>query len=165
MPYDAYAYPIIGEYDFNKQRDRYLIVTGQKKYSPTPLQYTPPQEDKSASIETILEQDSRALLDKVVTTAFSIVYRIQIYNDIQKKLDYNRLKTSSNLTQLYDWIPGTNMNVERRKSMLIKELHNFDRQKLEEKAACWKDLSQPINDFVQLFHKNEELKQDRKLLQ
>ncbi|MCK4792644.1 MAG: hypothetical protein KAV87_53435 [Desulfobacteraceae bacterium] len=162
MNYDGYLYPIKPE-EAIAQQDRYKYFTGQKDYacrSPEPQ-----AEDKASSIDSILELDSRALLDKVVNTSFNIVYRIKLYNDITKTIEYNRLKTSSSITQLYDWLPGTNMNVERRKSMLIKELHSLDRQKLEEKLTCWKDLTEPTSYLVSLFHKNQELKQDKKLLE
>ena len=71
---------------------------------------------------------------------------------------------SSQFSQLYEFMPG-NMNIERRKSMLIKEMHQLDRQKLEEKVNCWKDLSEPVNGLVTSFHQNKELKQDRKFLE
>ena len=163
MTYNGYAYPIINTETFSKSHDRYLTITSQK-YAPPPPPI-PAASGSSSGIEDILEQDSQALLDQVVTTAFSIVYRLKIYNDINTKLDYSWAKTKSQLFQLYDWIPGTNMNVERRRSMLQKELNGIDRQILEEKINCWKDLTQPTNYFVSLFHKHKELKQDRKLLQ
>ena len=159
---NGYAYPIISPEYFSKSHDRYLTITSQK-YTPPPS--SPAAPSSSSGIEDILEQDSQALLDQVVTTAFSIVYRLKIYNDINTKLEYSWAKTKSQLFQLYDWIPGTNMNVERRRSMLQKELNGIDKQKLEEKINCWKDLTQPTNYFVNLFHKHKELKQDRKLLQ
>lgn len=114
---NGYAYPIISPESFSKSHDRYLTITSQK-YAPP--QSIPAAPSSSSGIEDILEQDSQALLDQVVTTAFSIVYRLRIYNDINTKLEYNWAKTKSQLLQLYDWIPGTNMNVERRRSMLQK---------------------------------------------
>jgi len=163
--YDSYAYPIIEKESFSQGQDRYLTLTGQKQYAPPPTYSSGHESDsKAGSIEAILEQDAHALLDKVVTTAFSIVYRIQIYNDVQKTIEYNRLKSSSQFRQLYEFMPG-NINIERRKSMLIKEMHQLDRQKLEEKLNCWKDLSEPINGLVGLFHQNKEIKQDRKFLE
>ena len=161
MTYNGYLYPIKPE-EVIAQQDRYRYLTGQKDYicrSPEPQ-----AEDKASSIDSILELDSRALLDRVVNTSFNIVYRIKLYDDITKTIDYNRLKTSSGIAQLYEWLPGTNMNIERRKSMLIKELHSLDKQKLEEKIACWKDLTEPTQYLVGLFHKNQALKQDKKLL-
>ena len=163
MTYECYAYPIIEPKQTITQQDRYTYITGQKKYAITAPTTKEPVSSTS-SIEDLLDQDSHALLDKVVNTAFSIVYRIRIYNDINKNLDNNWLKTKNALSQLYEWKPGTNMNIERRKSMLIKELHGIDKQKLEEKIACWKDMSQPVNYLVQFFHQNKELQQDKKLL-
>lgn len=161
--YDAYEYPIIEAENFNQAQDRYKVLTGQKLYTPQ-SSVQPEYDSKVGSIESILEQDAHALLDKVVTTAFSIVYRIQIYNDVNRTIDYNKLKTGSQLRRLYDWIPGGNMNISRQQSMLVKELHSLDKQKLEEKVSAWKDMSQPINYFVELFHQSKELKQDKKLL-
>jgi len=161
--YESYAYPIIEKENFGQSQDRYLTLTGQKQYSPS-LGGQPVNDSKAGSIEAILEQDAHALLDRVVTTAFSIVYRIQIYNDIQKTIDYNRLKSSSQFSQLYELMPG-NANIERRKSMLIKEMHQLDRQRLEEKVNCWKDLTEPVNGLVGFFHQSKELKQDRKFLE
>ena len=162
---NGYAYPIIGTESFSRRYDRYLTVAGQKNYTPRTVSCAKPDDAGASSIDSILEQDSLALMDKVVNTAFSIVYRLRIYNDINKSLEYNWLKTKSQISQLYEWIPGTNMNVERRKSMLQKELHALDKQRLEEKINCWKDMSQPVNYFVEFFHQSQELKQDRKLLE
>lgn len=163
--YDAYAYPIIEKPGFNEARDRYLIVSGQKRYAPMVTYNSAVVPDsKAGGIEAILEQDAYALLDRVVQASFSIVYRIQIYNDVQKTLDYNRLKMSSQFRQLYELLPG-NANVERRKSMLIKEMNQLDRQRLEEKVNCWKDLAEPVNGLVDFFHQSRELKQDRKFLE
>lgn len=163
--YESYAYPIIEKESFSQGQDRYMTVTGQKQYAPPGTCSPRPEADsKAGSIEAILEQDAHALLDKVVTTAFSIVYRIQIYNDIQKTFDYNKLKMSSQFSQLYDLMPGST-NTERRKSMLMKEMNQLDRQKLEEKVNCWSDLTEPINGLVGFFHQSKELKQDRKFLE
>lgn len=163
--HESYTYPIIEKESFSQGQNRYLTLTDQKQYmSPVTYNSGAVPDSKAGSIEAILEQDAHALLDKVVTTAFSIVYRIQIYNDAQKTIDYNRLKSSSQFSQLYDLMPGST-NTERRKSMLIKEMHQLDRQKLEEKVNCWKDLSEPVNGLVGFFHQNKELKQDRQFLE
>lgn len=160
----GYAYSKTEKEDFGRDYNRYLIVTGQKNYAPQP-ETRVPSETGSSSIENILEQDTHALLDKVVTTAFSIVYRLKIYKDITSELTYNWLKTKNELLELQStFYPGVNMNIERRKSMLNKELNAIDKQRLEQKVECWKDLSQPVNYFVDFFHQTQELKQDRKLL-
>ncbi len=166
MIYEGYGSPITNNETFNQHQDRYLYLSGQKKYTPKDrtepaIQYSP----KTSSIENILEQDSQSIQDKLIHTAFSIVYRIRIYNDITGQLDYNWLKTKSGLTQLDDWLPGLNQNVERRKSMLTKELHALDKQRLEEKVNCWKDLSEPSGYFLDLMHQHKELKQDKAILE
>lgn len=162
---NGYAYPRIEKEDFSKSYNHYLILTGQKQYAP-PSESGVAYESKASSIESILDQDAHALLDKVVSAAFSIVYRLKIYRDISSQLDYNWFKTKNELLELESsFYRGQNMNVERRKSMLSKELLQLDRQKLEQKVECWKDLSQPINYFVDFWHQTQELKQDRKFLE
>jgi len=162
--YDGYTYPMVEKKDFGRDYNRYLILTGQKHYA-LPKNEHPQYAATEPSIEAILEQDAHALLDKVVTTAFSIVYRIQIYNDVKSTWEYNWLKTRNELLELESsFYRGSNMNIERKKSSLDKELMNIDRLRLEEKVNCWKDLSEPVNSFVSLFHQTKELKQDKSFL-
>jgi hypothetical protein len=161
---NAYAYPLVKEKDFGRDYNRYLILTGQKSYV-IPQDVRPQYAAKEPSIEAILEQDAHALLDKVVTAAFSIVYRIQIYNDIKRTWDYNWLRTRNELLDLESsFYRGRNMNIERKKSMLAKELMNIERLRLEERVNVWKDLAEPVNNFVNFFHQGRELKQERSFL-
>jgi len=146
-------------YAFSAIHDKYLYRTGQKDYIPIQSQPTSP------SIDSLLDQDSHTLLDKVVNTACSIVYRLRIYRDVNAELDYSWLRTKNELLELQSsFYRGANMNVERRKSMLTKELLQLDKQKLEQKVECWKDLNEPVSYLVNSFHQNQELKQDRKML-
>lgn len=147
MRFDNVYYPV--------HEHTYQYAAGKQYQPPTP---------SGVSIEDLLGQDSRQLADQVVNAAFCIVYRLRISDDIRKALDYSDCKLSSELMQLEGWLPGTNMNVERRKSMLQKELHAMQRLKLEEKLNCWKDLARPAQYFVDLFHQSQQLRHEQKVL-
>ena len=160
--YDGYLHPKTRQEAFSRKYDEYATVTGKKQYSVMPVADSVPAE--GFSIESIIEQDSKALLDKVVSTACSIVYRLRISSEINNSLDYSRVNLRNQLHELYGWHTGMNANVDRRRSMLIKEIQSIDRFKLEEKVNCWKDLSKPVGYFVDFFHQAHEVANDKKLL-
>ena len=146
----------------NPMFDKYL-------YEFKSVQYSPPtnlQSDKTneLSLDDILLQVSTALLDKLVNTAFTITYRLKIYNSINNALDSQWNEVRSEISNLSGFYPGSNINIERRKSMLSKELLGIERLLLEQKVQCWKDLSYPTNYFVDLFHKHLEQKADQRIL-
>jgi len=121
-------------------------------------------EKGSFSLDNILNQDSLALADKAVNTAFSIAYRVQIYRDTRFSLESKWNELSSQIGELSSFYLGGNMNIERRKSMLEKERNGIEHLFLDNKLQTWKDLNEPTSYFLSLWHKNQALKQDRKLL-
>lgn len=155
-----YADKYLGE-----TKDKYLYFTGQKDYEPAGTPERIPKNPNTSSIDVLIDSDAHTLLDKVVNTAFSIVYRLKIYNDISTQLVYTWLKTKNELLDLESsFYRGANMNIERKKSMLTKELNQLTKQKLEQKVETWKDINEPIGYLVKVFHDNRELLQDQKML-
>ncbi len=147
-----YSNPIFDKYLYQKSH--------QNNYNANPHE----QPEDNFSLDEILLQDSTALLDKVINTACSINYRLKIYHDINQSLDeqWNTLRAEAG--DMSAFYPGTNMNIERKKSMITKELMGIEKQKLEHKVQCWKDLVAPTNYFVDLFHKHQSQKSDQKIM-
>ncbi|RLF29178.1 MAG: hypothetical protein DRN14_02715 [Thermoplasmata archaeon] len=160
--------------DFNNYRtdsysnlafDRYIYHNGQNIYNPKPQAPGQSQAtDDSFSLEEILEQDSNKLLDKVVTTALCISYRLKLYRSTSYQLEQKWNEFSEQIGGLSSFMLGYNQNIERRKSMLEKERTTIEKMMLENKHQTWKDLNEPISYFVDEWHKRQELKQDRKIL-
>jgi len=124
----------------------------------------PPVSDNSFSLDEILLQDSHTLLDKAVNTALSISYRVKIYKDTQFSLEEKWNELSSQIGALSTLPLGENMNIERRKSMLEKERNATERLFLENKLQTWKDLNEPVNPFIDYFHKEKASRLDQKIL-
>jgi len=133
-----------------------------KQYLPLNTAYLPPQAQASSepnngfSLEDILEQDNNKLLDKVVNTALSITYRLKIYNDTQKALTEKWNELSFEISRHY--------YEQYSKSNASKERNQIEKMMLEQKHLAWKDLNEPTNYFVELFHKRQETKMDKKIL-
>jgi len=144
--------------------DKYLYqqISNQNTYAAK--QQEQPSADSGFSLDEILLQDSTALLDKVINTACSINYRLKLYHDINKSLDDQWNKLRAEVGDMSSFYPGTNMNIERKKSMITKELLGIEKQRLEHKVMCWKDLIEPTNYFVDLFHKHISQKSDQKIM-
>lgn len=121
--------------------------------------------DEESSIDSLLSQDSHQVMDKLMNTSFVIGSRLGIHSYINYTLDNNWLKLRNYILETESYVPFSNMNIERRKSMLTKELLGLDKQKLEEKVKLWNDLIKPMSYFITLFHQYKQLKQDRKLLE
>lgn len=143
--------------------DSYLYQVAKPKYHASQSDVKPAEND-SFSLDDILLQDSTALLDKVINTACSITYRLKIYHDINQSLDEQWNTLRAQVGDISGFYPGTNMNIERKKSMITKELLGIEKQKLEHKVQCWKDLIEPTNYFVDLFHKHISQKADQKIM-
>lgn len=162
MHFGNYAKTMYADKYLGQIKDKYLYLTGQKNYSPTTIE---PKPTDTSSIDSLIDLDSKALLDRVINTACSIVYRLKIYKDITSQLDYSSLKAKNELLDLESsFYRGRNMNIERRKSMIFKELMQLNKQRSDQKVETWKDLSQPVSYFVNLFHENKEIQQDQKML-
>jgi len=141
--------------------NKYFYLQRAKEYSQPPYS---PRQAKDTSIDDILLQDSTALLDKLVNTAFTITYRLKLYREINYSLDRQWNEIRAEVSDLSVFYPGSNMNAERRKSMLTKKLLGIEKMKLEHKVQCWKDLVYPTNYFTGLFHKHLEQKADQSIL-
>jgi len=149
-------------YYSNPILDSYLYQTHKpEKYI---SQETKTSDDEGFSLDEILLQDSTALLDKVINTACSINYRLKIYHDINKSLDEQWNQVRAEVGDISGFYPGTNMNIERKRSMLTKELLGIEKHKMDHKVQCWKDLTYPTSYFVDLFHKHQSQKSDEKIL-
>ena len=137
-----------------------------QEYLYSPKQpYKPHQStDSGFSIEDILEQDSGKLLDKVVNTALSLSYRLRLYRESGYALEHKWNELSEQIGELSAVGITYNTNLARRKSMLEKERNSLEMRMLENKHETWKDMNEPINSFVDYWHKRNELKQDKKFL-
>jgi len=99
-----------------------------------------------------------------VNAAFSIAYRVQIYRDTRFSLESKWNELSAQIGEASPFALGYNTNGENQKSMFEKERNAIERLFIENKLQTWKDLNEPTNYFLSLWHKNQELKQDRKFL-
>jgi len=143
-------------YNPSKSYDGSLYQNVLPKYEPV--------RQESFSLDSILNQESYALLDKAVNTALSISYRLKLYDHALISLESRWNDLSSKIGELYSFGLGNNMNIERRKSMLEKERSAIEFSLMDHRLQTWKDLNEPTNYFVGLWHKGKELKQDRNLL-
>ena len=132
-----------------------------KTYQPLPV-YEP--KPNSFSLDAILNQDSLALVDKAVNTALGIAYRVQIYRDAHFSLESRWNELSNELGALTSFTLGYNMNIERRRSMIVKERNETERLILENKLQTWKDINEPLATFLDQFHREKALRLDRGIL-
>lgn len=148
---DYYGTPVFERYLYNV------------RYSAAPKNAIQAQNN-GFSIEDILEQDNHRLLDKVVNTAFSITYRLKLYEESKRFFEDKWNEMSLAMGEIEGFKVGYNANVDRRKSMLLKERNLIDLKMLENKHETWKDLIEPTMMFVDLWHKKNETRQDAKIL-
>ena len=136
-------------------------ISGYLNKTPAPIY---PTKMNDFSMDDILKQDSHALLDKAVNSALSVSYRINIYKETRFSLEEKWNELSSQIGALSSIPLGENMNIERRKSMLEKERNATERLSLENKLQTWKDLNEPVNAFIDYFHKEKSSRLDQKIL-
>lgn len=118
----------------------------------------------ASSIDDILSQDSREILDKVKNTALSIAYRIKIHGNINDQLDYNWYTIKNEIVGMEMFYPLKEHGTERRRSNLTSELMKVYKNRLDEDLNCWKDLKDEMRYFIHLFHQYKGLRQDMKMI-
>ncbi len=150
--------------EFSYHKPNYSVKPYEGYLAQKPFPSVADPENKSFSLDNILNQDSLALADKAVNAAFSIAYRVQIYRDTRFSLESKWNELSSQIGESSSFAHGYNMNGDSQKSMFEKERNAIERLFIENKLQTWKDLNEPTSYFLSLFHKNQELKQDRKFL-
>lgn len=136
--------------------------------SPKPVKPLVASQEISAEpsgLDDLLGQESRVLLDRAVDVACGIVYRLRIYRETASVLTDKWNELSMELGALSAFRVGYNTNVDRRKSMLIKERNGLELALLENKHETWKDMNEPTYRFTETFHKCREAGQTQKLLQ
>ena len=147
----------------NYAKRSHLTVMKQPYYVPINEQYllaqpkNLTQENKAPSLEDMLEMDNHRLLDKVVTTALSISYRLKLYREGAYMLTNQWNELSKRIGQY----PSNNTYEKRT---LYKERDALEQSILDQKMQTWKDLNEPVSYFVELFHKREESLADKKIL-
>ncbi len=146
-----------------KTEEQYL---GYKRFLDYPALYLSNhinvQED---SIDNILNNESKAIADKMMTSAHAIADRIKIHDSINDRMMYNWLYTRNRILEQENTQIRRYAKTDRMASMLTGQLITIDKIMAEEKVKCWQDLQRPMGYFVDLYHKYKELKNDRKLLQ
>jgi hypothetical protein len=126
-----------------------------------------PKESGEFSIDSILSQESEALGDKMMNSAFAVYDRLKIHTYFNERMMYNWLETKNQILGL-DWSGDHATNYksqERRISSLEGSLISIEKDILQEKVKCWQDLLIPTYQFLDLWHKYQGLKQDKKLLE
>ncbi len=125
------------------------------------------KESGEFSIDSILSQEEEALGDKMMNSAFAVYDRLKIHTYFNERMMYNWLETKNQILSL-DW-SGVYIthykNQERRISSLESSLISIEKDILQEKVKCWQDLLIPTYQFLDLWHKYQGLKEDKKLLE
>jgi len=119
------------------------------------------------SIDSILSQESEALGDKMMNSAFAVYDRLKIHTYFNERMMYNWLETKNQILSL-DWSADHATNYksqERRISSLESSLVSIEKDILQEKIKCWQDLVQPSIYFIDLYHKLKQMENDKKLLE
>jgi hypothetical protein len=123
-------------------------------------------EKSDFSIDSFLNQESDALGDKLKNSAFTIADRLQINTEFNYVMNNNWLYIKNKMLELgVDDKYNLNINnSDRRVSALESQLVSIEKDILQEKQKCWSDLVKPSMYFIDLFHKYQSLKQDKKLI-
>ena len=137
----------------------YLSPKAQK-----PVVALPEVNTEPSSLDDLLGQESKALLDRAVGVACGIVYRLQLYRKSAYVLEQKWNELSRDIGELSGFKTGYNMNVERKRSMLLKERNSIELAMLENKHETWKDLNEPTYRFTETFHKAAEAKNTDNIL-
>ncbi len=118
------------------------------------------------SIDSILSQESDALGDKIKNSVMTIADRLQINTEFNYIMNNNWLYIRNKMLELgVDDKYNTNVNHSDRRSALESQLVSIEKDILQEKVKCWQDLVKPSMYFIDLFHKYQGLKQDKKLIE
>ena len=144
---------------YNKDNNKYSFsyITDNKQT----------KETDESSIDSLLTQESEALGDKIKNTAFSIYDRLRLNNEFAYVMQTNWLNTKNQILAMDVDNPylGNYKNQDRRISMLESQLVSIEKDIMQERIACWRDVLLPMYHFIDQFHKYQQLKQDKKLLE
>jgi hypothetical protein len=147
---------------------KYLLVKPEDNDSdPYTANSNQNNEKSDFSIDTILSQESEALGDKMMNSAFAVYDRLKIHTYFNERMMYNWLNIKNQILSL-DWsgdYPSNYKSQERRISSLEGSLVSIEKDILQEKIKCWQDLLIPTYQFLDLWHKYEGIKEDKKLLE
>ena len=151
------------------------------KYSPPPISLPAKLEDNYSypnannnqniqksdfSIDSFLNQESDALGDKLKNSAFTIADRLHINTEFNYVMNKNWFYVRNKMLELgVDDKYNLSVNSDRRVSALESQLVSIEKDILQEKQKCWSDLVKPSMYFLDLFHKYQSLKEDKKLIE
>lgn len=142
---------------------QYIYHAGNRKYQALAvLTYQPSQP--GSSLDEIMGQDSREILDKIKTTSLCIAYRIKIHYSIDSQFESGWSSLKNELVGMDTFYRVRFQGSERRRSTLISELAKVYKGKMEEELQCWKDLVEPMRYFVHLFHQYVRQRQEKKMI-
>lgn len=151
--YNLNPYGISDSYRYQKNKDLYA-----------PKKQNESQDYNGFSLDDVVGSDCNRLLDLAVTAAFGIVYRLKIYRESTTSLEQKWNEISKDIGALGAIPTGYSMNIERKRSMLLKEKNLVEMSMLENKHEAWKDMNDPVTNFVTLFHRYKETVSDHKYL-
>lgn len=149
----------------SKFYDSYNSIKDNKNYATGSLNSPTDAKENGLSIDNILNNESDALLDKTRVAAKAILSRLSINDYISYNLDYSSLKIRNDLLEFQRLLPYGQTPFDRSKSTMLSELNSIEKQRLDEKVKCWQDILMPVNYFMELYHKNKALKQDKNMLE
>ena len=147
---------------YSKTNEHYLDYKNKKDFPA--LYVLNKKETDESSIDNLLGNESEALKDKILNTAFAISDRLKIHEYFNYKMTYNWLHVKNKVLDQYYLEIGKYSGSERRLSSLENSLIDIDKHMLDEKEKCWQDLVKPMEYFTSLFGKYQELKQDKRLI-
>ena len=144
-----------------------ITDSSQNNYSYPIANSNQNNEKSDFSIDSFLNQESDALGDKIKNSALTIADRLQINTKFNYIMNNNWLYIRNKLLELgVDEKYNANINQsDRRVSALESQLVSIEKDILQEKVKCWQDLVKPSIYFIDLFHKYQGLKQDKKLIE
>ena len=124
--------------------------------------------ESGSSIDSFISLELEALISKIMNIAFTITDRLKIHEQINYKMNYNWFDIKNKILGLNNSVFDKYYNGgsgESRESQLENQLLTIDKHILDEKVRCWSDLVNPMENFIDHFHKLQALKQDKKLLE
>lgn len=148
----------------SKTYEQYLDYKRKKDFPALHILNKKETDQSSINIDSVLDNESVALSDKIKNTGLTIADRLKINEYFDYKMNYNWLHVRNKILRHFYFEIGKYGGSERRLSTLESQLIDIDKNILDEKVKCWQDLVKPMEYFTSLFHKYQELKNDKKLL-
>ncbi|MBT7706543.1 hypothetical protein HN747_03775 [archaeon] len=158
------------QYVYNPQSTTSYVApyTGAKKNSYTDLYLSNQAKESSEfSIDSIMSQESEALGDKIMNSAFAVYDRLKIHSYFNDRMTYNWIEIRNKMLELDKHNNySSNLNSQdRRTGSLEASLVSIEKDILQEKIKCWQDLVKPSMYFIELVNQYQKLKQDKRLLE